>query len=518
MYKHHLYILSGSIALIGLVIFAYKILVLHLPLNPKGEQKGWDLEVRIEFTASGGPIKTYLYAPKSDARFAIEDEQFISQGYGLNIRNQDSNRRIIWSVREAKGRQVLFYRATVRPAIAAYSNTKPLIKTPKLIEITFTEAELISAQALLTDVLHHSADTESLVLELLKKLNSVNSNSPDEHAKALLGIDTSLGNRLQIASQILALQGISARVMHGIWLVPFSRNVQLVSWLEVYHNIRWNPYDPVSGNNRIPDNYLAWWHGENQLATVKNAHHLKTTIAILEKPESILRVGGIKGVGSKPLLYKFSLLNLPVDTQAVYKILMTLPLGVLLLVVLRNVIGLKTFGTFMPVLIAISFRETQLVWGLFHFVLIVSIGLGIRFYLGHLRLLLVPRLATILILVIMVMASMSIFSNQFGLHQGLSVALFPMVIITMTIERMSIVWDERGPPDAIKQGLGSLLAASLAYLVMTIPLVEHLLFVFPELILEILAVTLLLGRYTGYRLLELSRFKALAKQGRTPSP
>jgi hypothetical protein len=36
-------------------------------------------------------------------------------------------------------------------------------------------------------------------------------------------------------------------------------------------------------------------------------------------------------------------------------------------------------------------------------------------------------------------------------------------------------------------------------------------FVFPELLLVLLAATLLLGRYYGYRLLELPRFKVLAR-------
>ncbi len=39
---------------------------------------------------------------------------------------------------------------------------------------------------------------------------------------------------------------------------------------------------------------------------------------------------------------------------------------------------------------------------------------------------------------------------------------------------------------------------------------EHLAFVFPELLLLVIVLTLLAGRYTGYRLLELRRFKALA--------
>jgi hypothetical protein len=82
----------------------------------------------------------------------------------------------------------------------------------------------------------------------------------------------------------------------------------------------------------------------------------------------------------------------------------------------------------------------------------------------------------------------------------------------MTIERMSIVWEERGASEAIQEGVGSLLVAALAYLVMGILWLEHLVFVFPELLLLVIVATLLVGRYTGYRLLELRRFRAFAKE------
>jgi hypothetical protein len=108
------------------------------------------------------------------------------------------------------------------------------------------------------------------------------------------------------------------------------------------------------------------------------------------------------------------------------------------------------------------------------------------------------------------MALNSIVSHQLGLDMGLSVGLFPMVILTMTIERMSIVWEERGPAEAIQQGVGSLVVAAICFSVMDIGILKHLFFVFPELLLWILAICLLLGRYSGYRLLELVRFKSLA--------
>ena len=63
----------------------------------------------------------------------------------------------------------------------------------------------------------------------------------------------------------------------------------------------------------------------------------------------------------------------------------------------------------------------------------------------------------------------------------------------------------------MRSGGGSLLVAMAAYIFMGMSWLEHLLFTFPELLLVVLAFVLLVGRYTGYRLLELRRFKALAR-------
>ena len=144
--------------------------------------------------------------------------------------------------------------------------------------------------------------------------------------------------------------------------------------------------------------------------------------------------------------------------------------------------------------------------------MLVTLGLSIRFLLERLRLLLVPRLGAVLIVVVILMLVISVVSHKLGLETGLSVALFPMVIIVMTIERMSVVWEERGAGDAIRAGLGSLLVAAVAYLAMGMDWLEHLIFAFPELLLFVLAVVLLLGRYTGYRLTELRRFRSIANK------
>jgi hypothetical protein len=180
-----------------------------------------------------------------------------------------------------------------------------------------------------------------------------------------------------------------------------------------------------------------------------------------------------------------------------------------MIVLMRNLVGVRTFGTFLPILVALAFRETQLLAGIILFMLIIGIGLAVRFYLERLHLLLVPRLASVLTIVVLLMIGIGILSHRLGIEIGLSVALFPMVIMTMVIERMSVVWEERGAGDATIEGAGTLFVASCAYWLMGLDIVQHLVFVFPETLLVALAFMLLFGRYTGYRLSEIKRFKAI---------
>ncbi len=59
---------------------------------------------------------------------------------------------------------------------------------------------------------------------------------------------------------------------------------------------------------------------------------------------------------------------------------------------------------------------------------------------------------------------------------------------------------------------GSLAGAVPAYYILTSEYIEHIAIVFPELLLIVLAIVLLLGRYTGYKLTEFVRFKVLANE------
>lgn len=506
MSRRHLYFLALGLTIIGLGLFLYKALVLGFPLTPHRISEIWNLEARIVFAAHNKPVKVSLLIPRPIQGLAIVNENFISQGYGITTTTEEGNLQAVWSKRKIKGQQTLYYRAVVRRISAKKPGS--LLRPPKIENPNFQGPYLAASQSLVDEIHARSSDVDTFVKELIKQLNKP---QLDENIALLLGKQSSVSRKVKIAVRVLGQAGIPARAIHGVRLEEENHNAPLLHWLEVYDTKQWRPYDPMTGESGVPSNYMPWWHGTQPLVQIKGGDRLQTTLSVNLNQEEAVRAATESGMIKSPLLLEFSLFSLPVHTQAVYHILLLVPIGAFLLVVLRNVVGIKTFGTFMPVLMALAFRETQLLWGIILFSVMVALGLSIRLYLEHLKLLVVPRLASVLFVVVLLMALLSILTHKLGLERGLSVALFPMVILTMTIERMSIVWEERGATEALQQGLGSLVVAAIAYLIMDIKYVEHLAFVFPELLLVLLAGTLLLGRYYGYRLLELRRFKQLVK-------
>lgn len=505
MNKTAIYTTAALVAALGFSVFAYKWLTLGFPLQPAQQTEVWTVEAQVQFNARPGPSMVTLRLPEDPPGFAILSENFVSRGYGLSTFPTDGGRKAQWSIRRARGQQSLYYRAVLyRDEHGQSAGRQPAYPpVPDLREPYQT-----ALTALVEEARSQSADIATFTTAVLKMINNPSSN---EYVQLFLEGDTSALNKARTAVTLLAGARIPARLVHGVLLTHEQREASTIPWLEVHNGSRWLAFDPTSGNPGMPSNYLVWWRGDEPMTSTEGASRPEVEISVFRNLADAVAIAERRAEMLESHVVEFSLLSLPIQTQSVYAILLLVPVGGFVMLLLRNVVGVKTFGTFMPVLVALAFRETQLLWGIFLFTVIVGLGLSIRFYLEHLRLLLVPRLTAVLTVVVLLLAMVSIVSHRLGMETGLSVALFPMVIMTMVIERMSISWEERGARHALKEALGTLIVAILAYLVMSIGQIQHLVFVFPELLLVLLAATLVMGRYTGYRLIELTRFKTLAQ-------
>ncbi len=504
MTKRYVYLLVAGLTALGLGVFLYKWQYLGFPVASKQQTPVWTIETSIKFDSGPGSIKASLQIPTLTPGFKMLSEHNVSKGYGFSLNYVSGGREAQWAVRRTDGPQTIYYRRVVYEDSTSEQadTTPPFPPQPVIREPLRTAVEVIVA-----DVRDHSADTASFTTELLR---SVNDPSASSNVELLLADAGSSADFVETLTTILAYARIPARMIRGLVLADQQRHVDPLPWLEVHDGDRWLYFNPNTGEQGLPDRYMVWWRGNAPLVTVEGGNNVEVNFAVRKNYRDSISIAENRGALDGSALVQFSLFSLPIQTQAVYNVLLMIPIGALIMVFMRNMVGIDAFGTFMPVLIALSFRETQLVWGLALFTMLVALGLSIRFLLERLRLLLVPRLAAVLIVVVLLMMTISVVSHKLGMETGLSVALFPMVIIAMTIEKMSIVWEERGASDAIKGGAGSMLVACIAYLAMGLHWLEHLIFTFPELLLVVLAIVILMGRYTGYRLTELNRFRAIS--------
>lgn len=497
-------VLSLALLIMGSLVFAYKVFRLGFPTLPDLESEVWTVQVRLQIQPEDGPVRASLILPSRSSGFTVSKENFISRGFGLTVEEDLFRRQADWAIRHLPESKTLYYRAVVMPD----TRTRRFAKKPTKPERAELDEPYASAlNDIVEEVLAGSADVESFAAAILARLNGA---AIDENTSLFLSdIETPL-EVARLAETMLAAAEIPALLVHGVMLQSDIQRAPVNTMLAVHDGDDWLLFDPRTGHQGIPEDFMIWWRGEEIMATVSGASLQDVQISIKKRVESALDLAAERVELEKSVVGRISVLQLPVQTQTVYELLLMVPFGILVIVILRNFIGLSSFGTFAPVLIALAFRETELLKGLLLFTLIVSLGLSIRFYLERLRLLLVPRLAAVVTIVVLLMTTISMISYQMGIETGLSVSLFPMVIISMVIERMSVVWEERGAATSIREGIGSLFMAALAYLVISIDILAYWVSVFPEINLVVLGVIIALGRYTGFRLTELLRFSSLS--------
>lgn len=502
------WLIALSLALVGFFIVWYKVGVLGIPFLPHENRSVYTVGAEISFEGQKKAVLVSMALPEPQEGIQILSKDVASSGFGYAEAQTENGKRAEWSKRRVVGPQILYYSLEV---LIEPGEHNPKAPPKSFIPANETLSDLPdtlrnTAKNLLDDVRSRSADTHSFAAQLIRDFSA---KEPSQAVKILLAQGGL--SKLEILSRLLQYRKIVVRKIHGLYLEGARRNIVLTPMLEVYDGNKWQLYDINKGKVTRKKNFFIWQQSGDSLLDVTGAKNSNITFSLNERQVPVQYLLDKKELVERAAVLDFSLFSLPVAEQNAYRHILLVPFGALVVVLLRILVGIRTSGTFMPILIALAFMETTLVAGLIMFVLIVGIGLIIRSYLSSLNLLLVARISAVMIVVILIMSFMSILSFKLGIKEVLTITFFPMIILAWTIERMSILWEEEGAREVFIQGSGSLIVAVFAYFAMSHPFVSHIAFTFPEFLLVVLALIILLGRYSGYRLSELIRFRSMVQ-------
>jgi hypothetical protein len=305
-------------------------------------------------------------------------------------------------------------------------------------------------------------------------------------------------------------RGIQSRLVSGLTLRR-GQEQEAHAWAEAWIHGHWVPACPFFHHlGHIPSTYLVFGYGDVPAVRSRNIRELDYAFLVerLSDEQTDVEISPLR-----KFLTRVSLYALPPAEQRLVEFLLLLPIAALLVCIFRNVIGLASFGTFAPALVGLAFRDLGGVPGILVFLSIVLVGWLMRRLMDYYHLLQVPRMAFMLSLVVIVLITSIVAANFQEFPATRYIPVFPMVILTGMIERFWTLECEDGTVSSFRTLLGTLVIAGTISLVLSAHAVVQQMLRFPETLGLIMATQLLIGRYKGYRLSELFRFREFAETG-----
>lgn len=211
-----------------------------------------------------------------------------------------------------------------------------------------------------------------------------------------------------------------------------------------------------------------------------------------------------------PIINFFLSEGVPFDTVI---LILMLPIIATLIAFLRQVVGIKAFGIYTPLIITFAFLATNgIKYGIAIFLAVLLFGLLMRFILKPFRLLYLPRVAIMLSVVAIAILFFLVVGGNLRRTGLASVSIFPILIMITLVEKFVAVQIEKGNKTALILAFETLIISIIGYYLASWNVLIKLLATMPWVVLLTLPINILLGKWTGLRLNEYFRFKEVIKK------
>ncbi len=516
-------LVSLLFVLISIVLISLKFTLWKYTFKNILPKKKFEISVDVSAMGFNQPVNISTFLPLSDNRQSISNEINNSPGMNFLVEQSMSGRKGLWNSQEGNGKLYINYSfdfigKSVRYKIDSTIKV-PSVYPPGLEEfLKPTENIQVNHPDIHQIFIDNIGDDEHIIVNILTKIQEYSLSLKPRPFKGLtdaltaarLG-EASCNGKSRLFIALARNANIPSRLVGGIILEPGSKKTSH-QWVEVYIQNEWVPFDPLNNHfGYLPHNYLSLYKGDEYLfAHTPNINfdymfNIKSRLSPNPELQGELKSHPFNAY----LLWKlFENIGIPLG---LLKIILLLPLGALIVAIFRNVIGFQTFGVFLPALIAVASRETGLFWGLVAFVLVIGIVSLVHFPLEKWGILYTPKLVIMLVSVVIMFLIVAYVSIELKITSLAYLALFPIVILTISAERFARTITEEGFVPALLLTFQTLLVSSIAYLAMNSDSMEAFFLAFPELFLVIIGLNLMLGQWVGIRVIEFVRFKILLK-------
>jgi len=511
-----------------IVLFAIMICTLALRvswLNQQGipgDDSVWLFTLTSRFTANDKDATVRLYPPYDtpNARVISQNLQYPDLKVVRFKPNDKASRAIVINSPSSGKRELVSeFRIHISPirftsgnsvnnSLSMEDRERFIRNTPELL----LDSPLV--QSTLEQIQRNNSNPTFLVDEIFHHVyQSIQFDTRATYEDAASILHTHRANAYGRALVMVALcraARIPARLISG-FIIEEKMEAYPHFWVEVYDEKSWIPYDienRFQGN--IPYNYIPF---RKELGSIIAGDRISDLEAEYEITQDMVSAGLLSN-NEKNFFDVFDYSRLPLDARSALALLMLLPLGALLTTAFRNIVGIRSFGTFTPTLTALAAVYADWVTAIIIFSIVVTIGVFGRSLMPE-KMNRAPRLTIVFTIVALSMTFSVSLMDYYDLNPAGHILLLPIVILTSLVDRFYTTSDESGLHIALVRLFWTGVIAILCLLVLQMQTLGFFLLKYPEVHFVTLIASMLIAIYSGKKLTDMAPLKWLAEPGRT---
>ncbi len=194
-------------------------------------------------------------------------------------------------------------------------------------------------------------------------------------------------------------------------------------------------------------------------------------------------------------------------------LILLLPLAVSLVVLVRYLVGIQGLGIFTPVMMAVAFLSIGLIPGILLFLIILLIEIFAIYLLKRFKIHFLSKMSLVLLIICFCFFPLLVLFQKFNFQVLFNSSSTSILVLILLGENLAEAQFKKPPKKITMVTAENLVLAALSFGVLNSFFLKKMVIFYPELIVLIaLFINIIVGRFTGLRLLEYRRFRRLLRK------
>jgi len=195
--------------------------------------------------------------------------------------------------------------------------------------------------------------------------------------------------------------------------------------------------------------------------------------------------------------------GVPIDSIL---LILSIPIIATMVTFFRYVVGFPTLGIVLTMVLSLTFIAVGISLSLFLLLSLVITTLITRVLFRRIRIMQFAKVALSMLVISGSILGSLVLSLRFGIVSSGQISIFPVLLFLLLSERIVALQLERSMRDALTTTVITIILGVIGYGILSTPLIRNSLLMYPEILLLLIPLNVMIGRYYGLRITEYFRF------------